>query len=244
MKSMWQALQLRVTTFHAALRPIESVSGLSAVFSVEPESIEVKPPEFRRTEIGLLGGGRVTNTIQFNRVDWVWQSIEDSDPPVFSLGEAEEVLAKFMSHVRAWLSSEADVLRLAVGGQFGIPVESRESGYVKLNELISEVSIDPETSDFMYQINRPKSVDLGASPLVLNRVEKWGCRAVTRGALQLNFGAAIPIPGEMSVVSRFASVELDFNSDASATRPMSSADLLQLSTQLENDIRDFLAQKK
>jgi hypothetical protein len=68
------------------------------------------------------------------------------------------------------------------------PVENRQAGYTQLSDYVP-VQIEPESSDFLFQIN-PPNIDsaTGIADLKLNRLNKWSVGA--HGFVMLNLSLA------------------------------------------------------
>lgn len=116
------------------------------------------------------------------------------------IGLFTEALKEFKSLMIKWLEQCDALTRIAFGATIFLPVDSHESAYRLLNECIEAVKIDPETSDFHYQINRKRSSKTLGEQLMINRLSKW--RAI-KFNLKVN---------EIEVEESFAcQLELDIN---------------------------------
>ena len=106
-----------------------------------------------------------------------------------------------------WLQLEdcPPLRRLAFGATLLQGVTSREEGYRILDGHLPEVAVDPNSSDFQYQINRrrPSSV---VSDLPLNRLSKWSVQ-MSRSVIFGTAGAVTHGPDSFA-----CRVELDMNS--------------------------------
>jgi hypothetical protein len=100
------------------------------------------------------------------------------------VGPFPQALEIFVPLVERWSSLQADVNRLAFGAVLHSRVESLEMGYKKLGELLPSVQLDSEgSSEFFYQINRPRESKSGIARLRINRLSKWSVAVRTRGVL-------------------------------------------------------------
>jgi len=88
-----------------------------------------------------------------------------------------------------------------------LPVDDRPSGYRKLGSYLPGIQIDPEgSSDFLYQINRPRKARLNIPSLRINRLSNWSVSRIDIGG---QFGAqTIELPGLEQYACR---LELDIN---------------------------------
>lgn len=85
----------------------------------------------------------------------------------------------FVELMTEWLASPEcpPLVRLALGVVLVIPASSREAGYQLLDDFLTAVQLEPEnTSDFSYQINRPRS-SVTLNGLKINRLTKWSVAA-------------------------------------------------------------------
>ena len=231
---MWQALQIRVTTFHAGMRRDLKSELVQPIFGEDPESSEVKPAELRRTELASLGPGRLTASSVANRVDWIWEIMPDA-PAEATLGKPTDAIEQFVAKLLVWVADQDDVVRVAVGGVFGIPVATQEEGYKLLDHLIKELDVDTSASELLYQINRPCEFTVNNNTVRFNNLEKWFCRRVARGFFSLSNASSAPMIKD-EVMALHAACEIDINTDALNVTPYVSAmvsDLLSLAkTQL------------
>lgn len=240
----WQCLQVRVTTFHSKMREDLEQAAVAPVFSVDPESIEVKPNERRRSELATLGPGQLIYTSVLNRVDWIWQSRSDVEPTQVALGIPTDVVTKFVSTLEQFVVSQNDLVRIAVGGLFGIPAADRMDGYRKLDELIDELTLDPEnTSEFLYQINHPsEEVFANGEKIKFNNIEKWTCRQITHGLVSIASQSLSIFPDSM-MLTTYATCELDINTDASNVNVFSSELSKEIFSKAKERILSFLDTK-
>ena len=190
---------------------------MEPLLGIEPESVEANSSAMRRVEIAPLGPGRLTVTSQVNRVDWSWQPAEESIPDVH-LGMPDEAIEQLMQLLCAWIHAQKDVVRVALGGVFGVRVETREEGYSVLDELIPELKLDASSSEFIYQINRPLALEGFEGLSVLNRIEKWSCRRAFSNVFALSNTGEVRVLPEAQEIAIHAACELDFNTDAQNTQ--------------------------
>ena len=159
----------------------------------EPPEVRVSQPRMGgQQEEGPFEEGKLVLTIQPTRVDWLFAVAEDKEPNVgeiTAIGAFPELLDKFLTQMLHWFELETcpSAQRLAFGAVLLQPVESRQEGYRQLSAYLPCVQLDPAgSSDFFYQINRPKNSSSGMAGLRINRLSKWSV-AVTRGSV-LSFG--------------------------------------------------------
>ena len=101
-------------------------------------------------------------------------------------GVAFELMDLFTGLIGRWLTANnvPEITRVAFGSVLNHPVENRQAGYVQLGDYVP-VQIELESSDFLFQINRPP-IDsaTGIPDLKLNRLNKWSVAA--HGFVMLN----------------------------------------------------------
>jgi hypothetical protein len=80
-----------------------------------------------------------------------------------------------------WLEGlDRPIKRLAFAGVLVQPAQDRRSAYERLNQYLQWVEIDPDSSDFLYRINRPRQSRSGVAGLTINRLATWGAMTFTR----------------------------------------------------------------
>ena len=105
-----------------------------------------------------------------------------------TIGKFTEILAPFARVTNKWLNLDScpEIQRIAFGAVLFASVDSRESGYRQLAAYLPRVDIDPEhSSDFLYQINRPRESTTEISNLTINRLTKWSVAVMFGGHFAL-----------------------------------------------------------
>jgi hypothetical protein len=208
--SSWQAESFRLTVFPAPGAGFDHTKWWRALVGTEPDSINNQPKQSLYQERGSLNEQQVLALqIQPPRIDWAVSPAEREEPsPEFpSIGVFPTALSSFTAMMGKWLGVCPPITRFALGGILHQPQVDRKAGYAQLNAYLEGwVKIDPESSDFMYQINRPRPSQAATSDLLINRLTRW---AVT---LHRSFLIA-PEQGEPSVttVGRQSACRLEFD---------------------------------
>ncbi|WP_301360756.1 hypothetical protein [Stutzerimonas nitrititolerans] len=137
----------------------------------EPESITNRPAQHLTVEEGAWGGGQLVVTTQLGRIDITLTAMPaPTVTGVPSLGAFGVVGDQFEKILRLQLFPQA--ARLAVGASLNIfPKDLAESRKL-IEELLPQLKLDPDASDVMLQVNRPKKFPK-LSGLVMNRLCKW-----------------------------------------------------------------------
>ncbi|MCI0545791.1 MAG: hypothetical protein L0027_00725 [Candidatus Rokubacteria bacterium] len=111
---------------------------------------------------------------------------------------------------------------MAFAGVLLQSVENHDGGYRLLDRYLPHVVLDPEASDFSYQINRPRLSSAPVNGLRINRLMKWSVARVQRMSISPGTERATVAPlGPMQFACR---LEFDVNtaSDNERTLPASS----------------------
>ena len=174
----WQARSLRVS----ALWPSAEIAGPEAwagVMGDEPETTTSRKGIEQRAE-GDQEGQMVSLVVRPDRIEWalgVRVPTEPPDDPLdLTLGDFADALTSLTDIGRRWMASDfcPSAQRLALGGVLLAPVADREEGYRRLAAYLPAVDIDAEgSSDFSYQINRPRVTKTLRFDLAVNRLCKW-----------------------------------------------------------------------
>ncbi|MER3422349.1 MAG: hypothetical protein C4293_03070 [Nitrospiraceae bacterium] len=208
----WKTQLLRMTVFPLRDFAPPTDSWWVALTGQDSDSKTSRPKKGEYEEEGNFESTRLILKIEPSRIDWVMRPLEvdDKEEPVFPvLGEFSKNIDGFQQLMLRWLSMDVcpPVKRLAVGATLIQPVHDRIAGYKRLLEYLPSIKdINPEeTSDFLYQINRPRK-SLHMPGLKINRLSKWS-------ALSFQFVALDPsIAVTMTTHEAFACrVELDIN---------------------------------
>lgn len=178
----WQVDLARVTAFYGQIdseKKQQWSSWWTDLVGVPPENTSLKKRDEISQDEGPFNGGDLILALQPGRIDWYLkarraeQEDEDSQQNVICL--KPEALVKFQELVSRWMKLDScpPVTRLALGCVLMQQVESREAGYLRLRNYLPSVDLNPASSDFLYQINRPRNSTMVASGLRINRLCKW-----------------------------------------------------------------------
>lgn len=229
----WKVESFRATAF---IRPgeTEPVQALwTALVGSSPERIDQRPKEGTTNVEGSFEGARLTLSSSPLRTDLIWTVEFDLTAPHTefpSIGEFEKVHKTFLTLGDQWLSRNQSLTRLAFGSILVLPVASKEEGYRRLGSFLPQLTIDPVgSSDFVYQINRPRTSKV-IDGLNVNRLSRWSV-AITQ-ALSMQFslspGAAEAVGGPTGPSFSACRLQLDINSDPSQIEPLRSDMLVPL----------------
>ena len=206
----WRVETLRLTAFPAPGQPgVTAQACWSALFGL-PYQTSTEDVRTRTTRLrGSIDDAfmEVTrNPVSFELRQLASNPAEPPGEPRTLSSFSHLVLAFQRSAVR-WLRSEdcPSLRRLAFGAVLLKPVPSPESAHNMLNRYLPAVTVDPGSSDLLYQINRRRSSEV-IGGLRLNRLSKWSAQQVDSFTVSSD-GTIEHGPAEVA-----CRVELDINS--------------------------------
>ncbi|MGA2160388.1 MAG: hypothetical protein ABSG90_14395 [Dehalococcoidia bacterium] len=216
----WQAELLRLTSFFSAQD--EGSDWWEKVVGETPENVISQPKmQLHQTE-GPFNGGRLVLQKGLLRFDWLlmpnpFGTLEEGIPV---LGQFMEINDGFVNLMMSWLKMDTpDIVRLAFGAVLSRPVPDRQSGYKELSAYLP-FELDDRSSDFLYQINRPRPCATIRS-LEINRLSRW---SVSMWRLALR-----PLPAVSNVTEQYKTrLELDVSSSAAISEPIPREALIPL----------------
>ncbi len=228
---VWQAELLRVTAFPSAGVPVDSVNWWEHLLGQPAENRISRPREDATEEQGPFEAGRLTLGVLPFRIDWLY-----NNPETEVIGQFPEALRVFRNFVLRWLETAPQLDRLAFGAVLNRPVASRIEGYHTIAPYLSRVQLDAErSSDFLYQINRPRESRLGVPRLNLNRLSKWS--VAVRMLTQIGL-VPVTAPQMVGTLRYACRLEMDINTVVgfgelpSASLPMIFQELLDLGLEI------------
>lgn len=199
----WLVELARATAFPSPGSQIDGSKWWSSIVGELAESQLILPKKGTSREEGSFGTGRLILETQPARIDWVLSKAPDED----ALGEPSAVFKQFAELVTRWFELCGPLQRLAFGSVLSLPVNSRPEGYDRLRSFLKGVQIDPEnSSDFLYQINRPRMFDADGFQIKINRLTKWSVRLWQLREIS-------PVSDRLITSAHACSLELDLNTD-------------------------------
>ncbi len=200
----WRAQSLRLS----ALWPSAEIGvpeAWAGVMGTEPElttsrkGIEQRAEGGRPDAEGDQAGQVVALVARPDRIEWTLArklTGPPEDPFDLTLGNFADALAVLTEIGTRWMASAfcPSAQRLALGGVLLAPVEDRQEGYRKLAAYLPAVAIDAErSSDFSYQINRPRITRTLGIDLAVNRLCKWSVASFQTLVVALSGGGKSPV---------------------------------------------------
>jgi hypothetical protein len=219
----WQVDLVRVTAFYGQISE-EARKGWpswwTTLVGVPSEKTELRRRDAVLHEVGPYKGGDLILGIQPGRIDWYLRATDKVDDRAESSGEiaalTHDATKSFYDLILRWIKLDScpTIKRIAVGAILLQPVENRQTGYRKLNAYLHSFKLDPEASDFLYQINRPRTSRTGITDLRINRLCKWSVALLGEVAVSLSVGPKDigPLTGSVEGQGHYACrLELDVN---------------------------------
>ena len=211
----WQVLQLRGTVFSADVPHLDLSTIWRQVVGEDPEEEQNRPRQGLYMLTGPFGDWQLRVTGLPDRINWVITPGEEGYAEESRLGPSLTVeLEAIHSLSEGWLSAIPDKRRLAFGAVVADPVENKREGYGKLSEILrASVAIDPDnSSDFLYQINRPRE-SIVFPHLMINRLSKWS--VASRASYHMSLSPGGP-PTRVNVTDEgtWLNLELDISTEA------------------------------
>lgn len=218
----WQVEAVRLTAFLPAASSLDPESWWAELTGQPPERQISWRKQSQSQSDGLLArpdlpAARLVLKTERARVDWLLGpelESQEGPPDIGSahLGPLPDVLPVFCEMMLRWLATTGlDVTRLALGVTLRLPVKTKEEAYSLMSNYLP-FNLAPESSDFLYRINRPRpsaSLDDGT---IVNRLATWAVIRVQTLVISASVGGAatqeVSREGEPFVACR---LELDIS---------------------------------
>lgn len=216
-QDIWQVESLRFTAFPTPDAQIEEPTWWKDLIG-EPAERKVSAPKRRiLQEEGAFSGGKLMLSIQPLRIDWTLSPSPSQQQELDALptiGLVSDSLRVFSELIERWIQSESfpPVKRIALGTILLHPVENGKQGYEQLSAYLPAIQLDTEhSSDFSYQINRPRASVSGLADLKINRVSRWSVALMRAGSIAVGPQTVESVMGREHFACR---LELDINTAA------------------------------
>ena len=212
----WQSSTLRLTAFLGPTARVSENTWWADLIGKPPESRTIRQQKCEQNDQGPFEQGTIALNVNPARVDWLF--LPKVDPETFegnmpTVGSFPEVVDLFLKLMQRWLTPPMCPLiqRLAFGAILHQPTDRRPSGYALLNGYLPAVDVDPQnSSDLLYQINRPRQSKCGIKNLLINRVSKWSVASMQLIGIPADQAPSTKMLGPESFACH---VELDINTD-------------------------------
>ena len=204
----WQVQTLRVTAFPIDV-PRMDEGWWDKLIPEPPEARVSRPKQGINEENGPFENGKLILRTQPARIDWIYTVDSEKSQGLSNLGSFYSTEYSFFDVVRKWLTIYYNIKRLAFGPILLYPVPNIIEGYRLISNYLPFVELDlVNSSDFFYQINRPRMSRV-SPPLMINRLSKWSVAKMQLFKIELSgLEKAQPTILEASYACR---LELDIN---------------------------------
>lgn len=225
----WQVELLRVTAF-----PINSIAIDTTWWNDlslgEKDSRIISKNGVCRDE-GLFEENKLYLNVHTNRIDWLYSTdLTKIQSLLPTFGEFSKVKQNFYNLIQKWLKIYSEIGRLAFGAILLYSAGDKEENYKLISKYLPHVTIDTkDSSDFFYQINRPRTSSSGISDIKINRLMKWS--VINLYGLDVNFLSNITPVSRAESISA-CRLELDINTSADYNKQLSHKKLSKLFNEL------------
>lgn len=184
----WQAENFRLTAFLSPSAQFTEQDWWKILTNEVPERKTSEPRIGLQQEEGKFTSekieGKLVLTIQPTRIDWqLLPLLENFNSGFPTIGSLADSLDSFFSLMLRWIEIAPPIQRLAFGTVLNQSVNSSKEGYKLLSHYLP-FDLNEDSSDFLYQINRPrKSASTGISDLLINRLSKWVVVTLVEGSI-------------------------------------------------------------
>lgn len=203
--SQWQVAQIRLTYFSNQVDESVASKWWETTIGEPSEQKTIIQKQNMYQEQGKYSNGKLVLSNTLNRIDWIYLPNEGE----YYIGPFTDSMEIFSSLMLKWFEISPQMNRLAIGLLLHLPVKSKKAGYKFIAKLLPSVRIDVDnSSDFLYQINRPRKTTTGVDDLSINRLMKWSVALIKKFAVSPQ-GVDFVDAGENSV-----RLELDMNTAA------------------------------
>jgi hypothetical protein len=205
----WKVESLRLTCFPSSIPQLSGTNYWQDLLDEQPENRVLRMKEGIQEDQGHLENSKLVLGIQPNRIDWLVVPGEAQDR--FWIGQFMDSLNPFLGLMSRWFTICPPIKRIAFGTVIMYQVRNRESGYSLISKYLPHVELDAEgSSDFLYQINRPRASRTGIQDLLINRLSKWSVSKM--GIVQIEIVPSLPQSIFRPTSESFAChLELDIN---------------------------------
>jgi hypothetical protein len=205
----WKAESLRVTAFPSpGSAPVEPINWWERAVGEPPENRVSQPKVAVTQEQGRFFTGVLTLISQPGRIDWLLTGPDKAEV----VGPFEESVKTFVPLIMRWFEDAPTVQRIAFGAVLRLPVNDRTDGYKKLSRYLHHVRLDPEGStEFLFQINRPRNSRSGIETLLINRLSKWSVAFTQQATYMVQSPEAAQFQLTNLQKDSYCRLELDIN---------------------------------
>jgi hypothetical protein len=231
----WRPVQLQLVLFPVGPTGSRQPEWWASVTGQEPEESRRKAHE--TTDTGTLADSSLSLTVDPTKITWTMTPLLDSDLPtsmIATLPSFPESRDRFIELMRPWLQDLCPTIkRIGFAGSLIQETASLADAYRLLGLYLPGVAIDPDSSDFLYRVNRKRRSNSAVPDLLINRITLWSALKAAAVVQTLNIGAATqPAPTAVGEPRYAAVLNLDVNSNAEREEELPQAAKLALLDEL------------
>jgi len=231
----WRAQNVRLIAFPREPQSTASQHWWRDVTGADPDNVVERRQTQEKEESGVHQGTMLTLGFDLLRIQWTAAPRLDAEN--INLEEQPPVLGPFMQWkdwfrglMERWLLHCPPIHRLAFTASLLQPVPNHQAGYEMLNRYLRWVDIDPQSSEFLYRINRRRPSGTGIPGLTLNRLSTW---VVAKFAVLVGVVVGGHPEQQFQPTESFAcAVELDINTTPDFQGLLPQDDLIRIFTEL------------
>ena len=172
----WHALNLELIAFPVEAVPDQDQDWWRDLTGERGESLRRSTS---RVDSGAFRGVAFRLELDLLRIRWAIGKLVAQDAEVLTsapdIGPYQEAVEWFAPVMGEWLRTSAPPLkRLAFAGKVIRWTGSREESYAVLADCLRDsVKVDPQSREFQYRVNRPRSSAMGIEDFNINRLCTW-----------------------------------------------------------------------
>lgn len=172
--TVWFAEQIRTTVFPMSMEDPGTAVSWEQLVGEAPARVENQPRDRIKITRGPFAEGELILAEYPDRLDFVYVGRQPNvDLPMLpSPGRYRDSIEHVIEIVHQWLSGFQELKRIAFAPNVICLSKNKEDSYAQLNRLLPFVNVDPESQEFLFQVNRPRK-SLIVNELTVNRLSKW-----------------------------------------------------------------------
>jgi hypothetical protein len=208
----WDAESLRMTAFLSPLAKIGDQNWWQTLVDELPQNEISQPKTGMKQYEGIFRGDNGTEgflvlTILPNRIDWQLVPLPSGVPGFPTIGSFISSIDSFFTLMLRWLEDSPAIQRLAFGASLLKLCDEPNQGYKQLSKYLP-FDLDLDSSDFLYQINRPrKSTVHEFSDVIINRLSTWNVSSL----IQVNPSSQLALGLSSQSIQYAITLNLDIN---------------------------------
>lgn len=211
----WSARSLRMTAF-----PVEPAVGAdqnwwSEAAGGESDDLTQTKKRQGRLDQGTWQGATLSLSTDLTRIVWSLEPKPDLEKTPTDMPHLGDFAAPrrdaFVAAMTAWLEKSCPpIKRLAFGCNLHHRVSDEAAGFRLLEEYLPAVRFGPDSSDFLYRINR-RMQSAAVRGLSINRLAKWELQTIAFALLEITPQAMHTPPVVPTQLTYACGLEVDIN---------------------------------